>query len=494
MAITLISAPSSYKPAFNPIEWVFSSNNYTECDFIYLCDLYVNGALAIRLKTFPEGSNGYGKFQVQRTLQDFLSFNFRHAIIDWTGNANGICEYYLEIRESYNTSSDCTGSVTISSVLYTTETSPSFPKFAWNAALQYKEYDQFTLSKYLITDYTSKFLTRIPNKSLIGLEDRFTIGFLQEDSTVRKMEIKTYDLDGLIIDTYYYSNTQYVPIDYTELLISVGCGPDNLNNVALDSSPTQPIINGNVSYYTISLVDVSGTRISELKRFDIDTRCTPFRKYRLWFLNRLGQFDSYNFDLVNRKSIDISRSEYTKILDTDYSEGDRGQSVLDVDAGENLVFNTNWLTEAEGKWMEELFTSPEVYVVDRTPIEAKYHITGLFYVGGFAAFRMPGEILQNGTVFTYVVNSGAPLGISNTGSGTITGYDIITDSFISNVVASINAGTDAMGTLTVTTPNTDIIPLVITSSGWEEKQKSRVKNIQYSIQAKPSYKLNIQSL
>ena len=114
MAITLISNSGTFRPAYNPIQWVVSSNNVSRCEFVYLCDVYINGDFIIRLKA-EAGVNDYGYFRIERVLQDYLSKDFRHNLVGFASNTNSSCEYYLEFREQYNTNyaTTCVDSDTI---------------------------------------------------------------------------------------------------------------------------------------------------------------------------------------------------------------------------------------------------------------------------------------------------------------------------------------------------------------------------------------------
>lgn len=492
--ITLITSPDDYRPAYNPIEWVFSSDNTTQCDFSYICDVYINGSFAVRLRTFSEGPNDYGYLRIDRIIQDYLSFNFRPDQTGFIGNDKGICSYYLEVREQYNSNSDCTGITTLSSVLYTSSTN-----YAWNGALQYKEYTLFTQQKYVAMDGNSKFLTNLPNKSLIPLSEKFTLGFLQSAAAyVHDAQIKTYDQTGALINTYLYPNAKYAPANQYELKITFGAGPANLNIAALGGSPspTQPIIDFNVSYYTLQLLNISGDPLSETKRFDIDNRCSPYSNNRIWWLNRLGEFDSYQFNLISSKSLSIIRNEFNKLLNTNYSEGDRGQSVMSVQGDYSLTFNSNWLTENEGKWLEELFTSPEVYVMDTESDTETYEITGADYNAGRADLVLDDSlsgILPIGSMFSYSVVNGSVIGMANSGTGMITGYSG-SGRYQTNIVATINAGAIITGSMIADLITINKIPLVLTSSSYDEKKKINIKNIQYTIIAKPTFKTNSQSL
>lgn len=117
------------------------------------------------------------------------------------------------------------------------------------------------------------------------------------------------------------------------------------------------------------------TEVSESKWFQLDKRCTGNTPKRLLFLGRLSGMESYSFTLRNTRRTKISRSEYTRLSGsftasspTNWTIGkeERGRSVIGVDAQDEFEATTNWLSETEAIWLEELFTSPEVYVYDES--------------------------------------------------------------------------------------------------------------------------------
>lgn len=80
-------------------------------------------------------------------------------------------------------------------------------------------------------------------------------------------------------------------------------------------------------------------------------------------MNRVGGFDYFNFTLDSKKSISVNRTEYEKVLAYNYSIGDRGKNLLAQKGEIKMTITSNWITEKESAWLEELITSPDVYVL-----------------------------------------------------------------------------------------------------------------------------------
>lgn len=109
---------------------------------------------------------------------------------------------------------------------------------------------------------------------------------------------------------------------------------------------------------------------SEVFRFNVNCDCERYTPYRFAWLNRLGGFDTYTFRLKSTRTITSDRQEFTKYLsylNTDdafgYKLGDRGRKVFDNQVVEVFTVVSVWQSEAEHQWLEELFTSPSVYLI-----------------------------------------------------------------------------------------------------------------------------------
>lgn len=103
---------------------------------------------------------------------------------------------------------------------------------------------------------------------------------------------------------------------------------------------------------------------STVRSFCLDRSCSVYVNTRLMFLNRQGAFDYWNFQLDNKRTNSISRTEYKQELGFTYNIGDRGRTVLAQKVTEEHNVNTNWITEEQYYYLSELVSSPEVYVID----------------------------------------------------------------------------------------------------------------------------------
>lgn len=491
MSFTQKVYPQEFQPVFNPIVFIVDSSNKGNCDYRYVGDLYVNGVLATRLFVYPEGPNDYGVFRIERILQDYISYDLKPNVVGFDSNPNSIVEYYMDFSDEFGTASPCDGITTVSSVV---STSSVF--YAFNGAWQDQEFIKYTSAENSLGNTSSKFLTKMPDNLPVVIDEYYTLSYLQPPATIGKyLIVTTYGQAGNLIGTYLTqspflsaSPTGFAKVHY----ISIGVGPVQLNAVTL-SSGAQPVITASVFYYHCTILDAGFNSMTETKIFKIDKSCFKFDVKRLWWWNRHGGFDAYSFKLKSLRNIDIGRAEYNKLKDTlhdkdfGYMSSDRGRTIMSVKAREIMTYNTGYMSEEEGLFLEELFTSPEVYAcIMEAPVV--YTITGMAYDDGFTIIAIDAGVkLPRGTYFTYSVDDASGIGVANVGSGHVThfnGTDQVTD-----IVATINTGIGCNGTLTA---YPGLTAFVVKSAQWEEKLKNNKKRINYSIEINPDRDLNIQ--
>jgi|GEM_PF-4526159 len=110
----------------------------------------------------------------------------------------------------------------------------------------------------------------------------------------------------------------------------------------------------------------SQPNVTEKFRFKINTNCSAYETVRLMWLNRHGGWDYYSFTKDSKKTLEVQRTQYTKTLKWDYAVGDRGDTILAQKGKESYTINSDWVTEYEAEWFQELFSSPEVYHLSGT--------------------------------------------------------------------------------------------------------------------------------
>lgn len=229
-----------------------------------------------------------------------------------------------------------------------------------------RQYDERTVDFgdiYLIdtssTITLEEFLYTYPEaRKKVFIDSYETLSFIADTTNSYSVTVERFDADGTVIGTVGGTGT-LVSAAAGRRRWDFGVGPQNIIEQTSD-----PTYFDNVAYYTVRITTsgISDT-VSETITFEIVPNCSIYDNYRIVFMNRVGGYEYFDFKMNHRKRVDVERTEYGKILDYDYSMGERGRDILAQKATEKYEINTDWVSEAEIEWLEQLFTSPDVYVI-----------------------------------------------------------------------------------------------------------------------------------
>jgi hypothetical protein len=268
---------------------------------------------------------------------------------------------------------------------------------AYNGVLQYEDalnldtngnygYDLDT-NNLIMNDTDAKFLTNAPTTQYLKNTDYHTVAFFSSyggadfrvstssassNFAIHYIKAKFYNSAdaqlGSDIDTACTpanGGKRGYALDSNQKLQFFGCGMGNFKNYGLSSTYTD------AAYYTIQAYDDTDTAISQVYRFDIITDdCKGFENIRLTWLNRHGVWDYYSFTKKSTRTVNTKRVTYEQLGGTWNEKKFRihghqgGTKTFMSGAKEMLKLNTDFLSEAEASWFEELFTSPDVFIIN----------------------------------------------------------------------------------------------------------------------------------
>tara|TARA_R110000824_G_scaffold49227_2_gene138192 strand:+ start:1708 stop:3108 length:1401 start_codon:yes stop_codon:yes gene_type:complete len=219
----------------------------------------------------------------------------------------------------------------------------------------------------------SNFLTNAPTTQYARLTDYGTLPFFNylpsPDNKVASMIVTYYWDGGSSVEVIFQNLVNGGSDSYANAydpLMYFGAFPGNLQN-------TSTIFAGAVvlglTHYTIH----AQTDTSASQHYTINIICPNERGHegiRLTWLNQWGTWDYYTFNMKSTKSINTKRIAYTPLGGT-WNESTfkiagykGGKKNFRVNSTENIKINTDFVTEAEGVWFEELINSNEVYILN----------------------------------------------------------------------------------------------------------------------------------
>lgn len=350
MAITIVSTPDKFTPAFNPVVFSLTSTNYAQPNFKYVADVYSGtGSLLASLKYQPQviGTDPV-VIDVSRVLYELVSSEYLQLnstqspnIIIPSGPA--ISDYSVQFGEQYD------------NVIYANLS--SYSGYIYNAGINNLRFAFYNSALFL----NKKFLTQFTRQT-VRKRDSAMISMLQSDTTaITGFVLTIYNGAGTNIFNTTISNPYTSLSDRTNRLLHLNIGFDYLYARLAFSAA----VYNTAAYYTIQ------TAGGIAFRMDLYSRCERFPGKRLHFLNELGGFDSFNFMLDTKRKQTVERKSYERQaanIKTAYnSTTHKFEAVtrnFDTKYTEKLSVTSDFLYDYESQLLSELMSSSLSYVED----------------------------------------------------------------------------------------------------------------------------------
>lgn len=356
--ITIISnfTANKYYPSSNQINTTVESSNSGNCNMRFICDLYIGGVKVFTDKVFPDPTTGYGFFQLNRVIQDYIKTTLPYtppanlfSYATETTTPSSVLSVYCKFGEEYDSSANCDGTVLQHPNLATSNTF-----YAFEAAIDYEDYLSFVYTDYIPSTTTSKFLTNSPRTIEVTFNDSYYLDFLLNTAISASY--------SLVVDCGSTSSTIGCGLTADRKRFRVGVGPYDINEEL-----NTPFINLGITSYQVYLT-YNSSQVSEKFTFKV-SKPKAFQT-RIGFIGLKGSIENFTFYHRNIKSFDISRKTFEKYLQSNhsgswtYQVGDRGTTTYKVSAQEKHAVST-YCEKSVALWLYEMWLSPEVWVYDR---------------------------------------------------------------------------------------------------------------------------------
>ena len=374
MAITINQTPEIITPVLNEVTWLVTSTNTAQANFKYVLDLYVTGQTGfIRKARSADLTTGKAYFDVSNELKGYLtstSDDLNKTDYGFTRLSNSFVEYKAYMGEQYGASSAVTvySGLTIDSFRYVTPMGKSFTKFK-----------DFTTNEYLLSSSSIEFLSNQPSSLKVRSDEyRWLYAWMSTTDTSKRAyfaRVITYNSANAIIQTADCLNVYSgISVPANDKFFKFSSGGANLNLIVGGQLLTgaQPIITATVAKYTVQMFNGSGTAISELQTYVIDDDCSRYSLYTFIFMNELGGFDTYSFIKADKREVSINRGKMKQIVGKitgstyTYAKKDRQDTIFNTTLKDRITVNSDWVTDDISVWLEQLISSPMVYVDDAT--------------------------------------------------------------------------------------------------------------------------------
>ena len=265
--------------------------------------------------------------------------------------------------------SDVTDATIDGDVLYadnrktiTRDITTTIDKYVFNGAVKWVDFPFYDNTDYVLDNANALFLTNQP------FSFHCTLG--------QDLWLNLRDNGVKVNERVYFENSNgdvfYKSISGDEYIKGVAVGCNNFGTLTL-ASGTAGLIKGDTEYYDVYYADsLVITQRSAKYRIYIDRRILISETHIL-FLDRMGSLSSFAFQLKNYERGNITREMYNKDVkgvisggEWSYKTYEQGFVNYNTQVTKDYDLNTNWMTENEGIYFQELLTSPQTWVKNVT--------------------------------------------------------------------------------------------------------------------------------
>tara|TARA_R110002012_G_scaffold36943_1_gene103965 strand:- start:65 stop:1510 length:1446 start_codon:yes stop_codon:yes gene_type:complete len=248
----------------------------------------------------------------------------------------------------------------------------------------------YNLRDFTLNSSTRSFLTNAPATQYANIEDYGTVGILMLNSVTNIEVVPLAPNDGFMMIRFDYYEEDGSLIDYETIRLDTsttggfpyanrdfaknklnfaGVYPANLRGWSTKFNSNI----ADIAYYTfVAQTGTISTATDISQNYRININCPTlkgFEPIRLTWLNQWGAWDYYTFNMKSIRKISTRGSTYNQLGGTWNESAYRinsfkgGKKSFRVNATENITVNTDFVSESEGEWFEELINSPEVYIL-----------------------------------------------------------------------------------------------------------------------------------
>ena len=413
---TLSSQPNNWNLAYAPN--VFTLGTLGSADRFVL-RVVIDGAIVATFKQ-PSNPSGVAHFDVSKVLQSYLKPTYIENTVELSETPDAVISYQVYYGSETNGVYLQDGASAIKHALngYTNwrvkdwdyvdyipnpsdlaclcEVPPCYTDAIYSRTYEYLTNWPTTnasgIKKYKVRsdEYkTLSFFNRIlewndgtmwgPNESPFFV--KYT--YYNAAGSILATDIKTISAGtGIGVRTDCQDYTTHAHTD-AELIGTVAVGPQNIKDGSFYWA------NG-TAYYTVELYSINACYLTDngpigdcddigeladylgfpiyQAEFHIDDYCQKFEPITVSFMNAFGVKDYYTFSKRNTHTTQVTRNNYKQQLGSwnestwNIDETGRGRTTFSTMATTQMTLQSDWMTDEESKWLEELFTSPSANI------------------------------------------------------------------------------------------------------------------------------------
>ena len=422
MSQTTIASPQAFSPAYNPLKFIIDSTNKNNTGFKYIFQVFEAGTSNKigEYKMLPRVGDGYGEQDLSKLLQTQVSWDLNTLSTSWYNAPNSRYLYDVKVGEEQ-----------LAEYFYTANLTSNAGNTRVHATNTFVAGDQVLIVQAdggvanpqleglhtVLSATTSTFTVGVPfssitditinglvyyadNRKIITLNVTTFEDYIVFNGAFRWLDWSVYDNSDYKLsfaDSYWLTNQPqqfsctlgqdlylnlrspkghdrivfvnsnggifYKDINNVDEISQVPVGPNNYGILV----GTGDLITNTVTYYDVYYRTALG--IESFKyRINLDRR-TTISEYHMLFLDRLGSYSSFAFQLKSYERGEVTREIFNRDVqgyvsgaEWNYRTEDMGFMQSNINVVKSFDLNTNWMDESAGQYFEELLTSPQTFV------------------------------------------------------------------------------------------------------------------------------------
>ena len=423
MSQTTIASPQVFSPAYNPLKFIIDSTNKNNTGFKYIFQVFEAGTANKigEYKMLPRIGDGYGEQDLSKLLQTQVSWDLNTTSTSWYNAPNSRYLYDVKVGEEqlaeYSWTAnlvDNGGNVRITStntfvvgdqvVITQADSGVANPQLEGLHTIVSATGANFTVNVAFttITDITiNGTVNYADNRKLITLNVTTFEDFIAFNGAFRWVDWSTYSQTDYKLtlankqwltnqpeqfsctlgqdlylnlwgakgsDRIVFVNSNgasfYKGINNLDEISQVPVGPNNYGTLV----GTGTLIDSTVDWYEVYYFETSGALDSFKYRINLDRR-ESITEYDILFLDRLGSYSSFAFQLKSYERGEVTREIFNRDVEGyvsgaqwNYHTEDMGFMQNNINVSKSFDLNTNWMTQDMAQYFEELLTSPQTFV------------------------------------------------------------------------------------------------------------------------------------
>ena len=327
MAVSIVSQPSYPNATYTNLLYTISSNQSGQAQYQYVMDVKQGPNLLSRVKQYPN-PNSVAVFNPARILNDYIDYDENWKITNTSSPVSSVQDFTISFGEEYGTSVSSSvelydGNGNIGAPAVTGTTAEVFAGVVDpNNGISFNWQPQAILSNR-------------PTSNLTIDYDEYETLSLYNDGGLTSVTVN-YTPGG---SSVYNLTTGFNSIPIAGKNINI---PPQWNGITVS-------VDGFIYNYTAS------------------EDCN-YQRVRFAFINKLGFWDYYGFNLPIRKTTTMNRQSLTRPMVnysaavSSYNVTRRGQDYYNIQYTDSQTVTTPFLSQEEAEWLGELIESPSVYL------------------------------------------------------------------------------------------------------------------------------------